>query len=119
LEVDIKTSSSDLVSACAVIGSGRDYIGVVIEPVDGSIVGNPTAEAELKQKILEKQIVLNERRYKHERIHELRQLAIIAPGSLPRSVVKGIVRRDAVEAKTMPEVFEALFGPSLSSGSCS
>ena len=51
----------------------------------------------------------HERRYVHERVMDAKFISPVARGSLPRTVTKGTVRRNAVE-ETYKEKLDDLYG---------
>ena len=77
------------------MGSGRDFPAVLVEK-------NPTIgieDANLKKEIVSRSRDFNSRRYVNEQVPGEKFVFIVEAGELPRTALKGNVRRKAVEEK--------------------
>ena len=95
IEEHIRSSCQDLISECVVVGSGRDFPAVLVEK-------NPTIgieDANLKKEIVSRSRDFNSRRYVNEQVPGEKFVFIVEAGELPRTALKGNVRRKAVEEK--------------------
>ncbi|GKU09684.1 unnamed protein product [Fusarium langsethiae] len=98
----METCGDDLVNAVVVVGVGRPYPAIVIEPKDNSVVSSNEVDQQkpaekLKEEILERIKPFHKRRYEHERVNDTRYIVVVPQGSLPRTITKGNVRRKEVE----------------------
>lgn len=99
----MRTTCSELISECIVVGNGRPSPALFIEPAVSC------DHAKLKRDILRRTRQFHSRRYLHERITSANFIIIVEPGTLPRTVTKGNIRRKAVEEAYKP-MLDKLYG---------
>ncbi|KAF8511233.1 hypothetical protein JB92DRAFT_3118229 [Gautieria morchelliformis] len=102
IEDNVYTTCADIVANCVVVGNGRPFPALFVEPRVPAVT--PAAELELKREIIKRTsdfhslrmcIVhcwLLPARYLHERIQDVRMIKIVPAKALPRTVVKGNIR---------------------------
>ncbi|KAF8490122.1 hypothetical protein JB92DRAFT_1335767 [Gautieria morchelliformis] len=95
IEDNVYTTCPDIVANCVVVGNGRPYPALFVEPRVPA--ATPAAELELKREIIKRTSDFHSLRYLHERIQDVRMIKIVPAKALPRTVVKGNIRRRAVE----------------------
>ncbi|KAA1468149.1 acetyl-CoA synthetase-like protein [Dentipellis sp. KUC8613] len=91
IEDNVRATCPELISECVVVGSGRPSPALFIEPK------TDMDQKKLKREILRRTRQFHSRRYLHERITSANMIVIVEPGSLPRTVTKGNIRRTAIE----------------------
>ncbi|KAF8637213.1 hypothetical protein AX16_010872 [Volvariella volvacea WC 439] len=92
IEDNIRLTCGPLVAECVVVGSGRPFPAIFIEPAS-----NDTDSGKLKRTIFQKTKAFHTRRYLHEKLVSPEMIVVVEKNSLPRTVTKGNVRRRAVE----------------------
>ncbi|KAF8485541.1 acetyl-CoA synthetase-like protein [Gautieria morchelliformis] len=95
IEDNVYTTCADIVANCVVVGNGRPYPALFVEPRVPA--ATPAAELELKREIIKRTSDFHSLRYLHERIQVVRMIKIVPAKALPRTVVKGNIRRRAIE----------------------
>ncbi|THH20855.1 hypothetical protein EW146_g586 [Bondarzewia mesenterica] len=103
IEDNVRTTCSELISECIVVGNGRPSPTLFIEPA------SDCDHAKLKRDILRRTRQFHSRRYLHERITSAAMIVIVQRGSLPRTVTKGNIRRKAVEEAYRP-LLDEIYG---------
>ncbi|KAF8523945.1 hypothetical protein BU17DRAFT_85424 [Hysterangium stoloniferum] len=94
IEDNIYTTCSDIVGNCVVVGNGRPFPALFVEP---RVPTPESGHAKLKLEILRRTYEFNSLLYLHERIQDPRMIKIVPAKSLPRTASKGNIRRRAVE----------------------
>lgn len=103
IEDNVRVTCEDLVSNCVVVGNGRPTPSLFVEPI---------AEGDaqkLQQEIYRRIRPFHARRYLHERIPSSDSIFVVGRGVLPRTAVKGNIRRRAVEQNFKAEL-DRLYG---------
>ncbi|KAF9262375.1 acetyl-CoA synthetase-like protein [Marasmius fiardii PR-910] len=94
IEDNVRLTCGDLISECVVVGYGRPSPALFVEP-------NPRAwdipEADLKRLILKRIDPINSQLMVHEKIASADLIVVVPLNTLPRTQVKGNIRRKAVE----------------------
>ncbi|KAK7691822.1 hypothetical protein QCA50_005226 [Cerrena zonata] len=104
IEDHIHSTCADLVTECVVVGAGRICPAVFVERNPSYKDGDVMMKKEIVLRLKE----FNARRYTNERIHDERLILVVEKGELPRTVIKGNVRRKAVE-QTYTEVLDRMY----------
>ncbi|EJD43657.1 acetyl-CoA synthetase-like protein [Auricularia subglabra TFB-10046 SS5] len=105
IEENVRTTCGDLVQDCVVVGWRRPAPVLVLEPR----VSGANDEQTLKAIIVARIAPFDELKYTQERISDPRLLVIATEGTLPRTTIKGNIRRRAVEEQ-FKDVLDAIFG---------
>ncbi|KAF8522637.1 acetyl-CoA synthetase-like protein [Hysterangium stoloniferum] len=105
IEDNVYTTCSDIVSNCVVVGNGRPFVALFVEPS----VPTPEMEHEkLKREILSRISEFHSLLYLHERIQDPRMIKIVLAKSLPRTAAKGNISRRRVEQEFAADL-EAMY----------
>ncbi|KIY45488.1 acetyl-CoA synthetase-like protein [Fistulina hepatica ATCC 64428] len=102
IEDNVRATCSKIVAECVVVGAGRPSPALFVEPIDDS-----ADSGKLKKEIIRKIRHFHSRRYVHERIVSANMIIIVPRNSLPRTAVKGNIRRKAVEDAFRTELDQA------------
>ncbi|KAF9266365.1 acetyl-CoA synthetase-like protein [Marasmius fiardii PR-910] len=94
IEHHVRLVCGDLISECVVVGYGRPSPALFVEP-NLRVLDVP--EAHLKRLIVKRIDPFNSQRMDHEKITSADLVMIVPPNTLPRTEVKGNVRRKATE----------------------
>ncbi|KAF8511241.1 acetyl-CoA synthetase-like protein [Gautieria morchelliformis] len=99
IEDNVYTTCADIVTNCVVVGNGRPFPALFVEPrvPMPAAAATPSAELELKREIIRRTSDFHSLRYLHERIQDVRMIKIVPAKALPRTAAKGNIRRRAVE----------------------
>ncbi|KAF8483112.1 hypothetical protein JB92DRAFT_3032722, partial [Gautieria morchelliformis] len=92
IEDHVRTTCSELIGDCVVVGSGRPSPALFVEPAKDDM-----DHAKIRADILEKTQDFHARRYIHERITDINLIIVVNRGTPPRTDTKGNIRRRAVE----------------------
>lgn len=103
IEDNVRVTCEDLISNCVVVGNGRPTPALFVEPV---VEGDAR---KLRQEIYRRIRPFHARRYLHERIPSSDAIFVVGRGVLPRTAVKGNIRRRAVEQDFKAEL-DHLYG---------
>ena len=103
IEDNVRITCEDLVSNCVVVGNGRPTPALFVEPV------TEVDAQKLQQEIYRRIRPFHARRYLHERIPSSDSIFVVGRGVLPRTAVKGNIRRRAVE-QDFKAVLDQLYG---------
>ncbi|KAF8506183.1 hypothetical protein JB92DRAFT_3122362 [Gautieria morchelliformis] len=119
IEDNVYTTCPDIVANCVVVGNGRPYPALFVEPRVPA--ATPAAELELKREIIKRTSDFHSLRYLHERIQDVRMIKIVPAKALPRTVVKGNIRRRAVEqdfASDLEAIYASFHQEEVYAGVC-
>ncbi|KIJ57306.1 hypothetical protein M422DRAFT_198731 [Sphaerobolus stellatus SS14] len=108
IEDNVYTTCPDLVANCVVVGNGRPQPALFVEPRSLTAASDPEEQDNLRREIIARTTSFNELRYLHERIQDPRMIKIVPLRALPRTAVKGNIRRRAVEEQFADEL-EAMY----------
>ena len=100
IEDHLRSTCSELISECVVVGSGRVCPAVFIER--HAQFGE--SDEMLKREIVSRSEQFNSRRYANERVPGAGLIFVVGKGELPRTITKGNIRRKAVEDKYQEEL---------------
>jgi acyl-coenzyme A synthetase/AMP-(fatty) acid ligase len=103
IEDNVRSVCGDLVEDCVVVGTGRPSPALFIEPAVN------WDEERLKREILRRTRPFHARRYLHERIVQAQYIVVVPSKTLPRTNVKGNIRRKAVE-ETFRSTLDSIYG---------
>ncbi|KAG6845754.1 hypothetical protein H0H87_003808 [Tephrocybe sp. NHM501043] len=103
IEDNVRATCGKLIAECVVVGSGRPSPVMFIEPA------GDMDHAKLKKEIIRKTRHFHDRRYVHERITSTDMIVVVEPRTLPRTVTKGNIRRQAVE-EAFKDQLDAIYG---------
>ncbi|KAK7037787.1 hypothetical protein VNI00_010748 [Paramarasmius palmivorus] len=92
IEDIVRTTCTDLIFDCVVVGSGRPSPALFVEPKNDSV-----EHEKLRGEIFTRILPFNERLMVHERIASVRMVIIVQKHALPRTATKGNIRRKVVE----------------------
>ncbi|KAF8464314.1 acetyl-CoA synthetase-like protein [Gautieria morchelliformis] len=93
IEDHVRTTCSELIGDCVVVGSGRPSPALFVEPAKDDM-----DHAKIRADILQRTQDFHARRYLHERITDINLIIVVNRGTLPRQMyTKGNIRRKAVE----------------------
>jgi hypothetical protein len=110
LEESLKALSPNIISNVVVIGPGRPYLTLIVEPVDNGIALLPEVEQrKFKEQIIADQAPANATRIEYVSIHDPDRIAFVQRGRLPRTQVKGSIQRRELENVFKNEL-EVLYG---------
>jgi len=105
IEDNVRTMCGELISQCVVVGTGRPSPVMFIEPA------TDMDHNKLKKEIVRKTRQFHSRRYLHERITSPNMIVVVPSQTLPRTVTKGNIRRQAVE-EAFKEQLDQIYGVS-------
>ncbi|KAJ7595197.1 hypothetical protein C8J56DRAFT_774849 [Mycena floridula] len=106
IEDAVRRVCADLIIDCVVVGQNRSGPALLVEAT--------TKDADLPDIIIGRLSGFNEGRFAHERVDDPRLVLIVEAGTLPRTAVKGNIRRKAVEdvfAETLDDMYRAVVAP--------
>ncbi|KAF8520043.1 hypothetical protein JB92DRAFT_2709649 [Gautieria morchelliformis] len=92
IEDHVRTTCSELIGNCVVVGSGRPSPALFVEPAKDDM-----DHAKIRADILQRTQDFHVRRCSHERITDINLIIVVNRGTLPRTDTKGNIRRRAVE----------------------
>jgi hypothetical protein len=93
IEDNVRSTCSELIFECIVVGNGRPSPTLFVEPSEQCTMDSER----LKKEIIRRTRHFHSRRYLHERITSTKFVVVLERGTLPRTATKGNVRRKAVE----------------------
>ena len=101
----MQTCGNDLIDSVVVVGTGRPCPVLIVEPAESVVKFiSDDGHTLLKREILRRIWPFHRRRYDHERIDCLALILIAPRGSLPRTPIKGNIRRKLVEKQYKSEM---------------
>lgn len=108
IEENVLLNCSDLVQRCVVVGTGRPFPTLFVEPslaASSVLRGQPEDDCtnslsyedreRLKKEIIRRTRAFHARRYVHERITNVNFVVVVEPDTLPRTVVSSAVKLNA------------------------
>ncbi|TFK97273.1 hypothetical protein BDV98DRAFT_596877 [Pterulicium gracile] len=107
IERNVMETCKDIVQACVVVGSGRPEFVLFVELLpsvaESTVASQPlsspalSSTSAIKQSILTRLAPTQSTLWTYERLTNPDRIVVVPSGTLPRTVVKGNVRRGAVE----------------------
>jgi acyl-coenzyme A synthetase/AMP-(fatty) acid ligase len=107
VEDNTLTHCRDLIHSCIVTGSYRPSIVLFVEPHADTNLSQSELQEEILRRIAPTQVHL----FEGHKIVNPRQVYVVPMGSLPRTTIKGNIRRKAVEElykKELDDIYEAI-----------
>ena len=101
----MRATCGELVFECIVVGNSRPSPTLFIEASEKCDMGTE----KLKEEIITRTKQFHSRRYIHERIISTKHIVVVDRGTLPRTVIKGNIRRRAVEDQ-YKELLDVIYG---------
>ena len=111
IENNIHTTCSDIVANCVVVGNGRPYPALFVEPQSPAAAASAHLALNLKREIIQRTsdfhsllyrpfailslgstLIALTNRQRHERIQDVRMIKVVPANSLPRTAAKGNIR---------------------------
>jgi len=108
IENNVYTTCSDIVANCVVVGNGRPFPALFVEPRVPAVAESSELSLNLKRDIIKRTSDFHSMRYLHERIQDVRMIKVVTPKILPRTAAKGNIRRRAVEQEFADDL-EAMY----------